>query len=307
MGLGLAVLATPGAALCWLSLCAPWWWLGEVSRSLSLHGALWLLLPLACCWRRPWWAIVLVLTIGIGAWPWLLTLTQPRLPIAGPDAISIRAATCNLCRANPSRAAAVAEVLNHDADVVALIEAHTSDRALINDYARATDARWPHQLWSTPNDGNDLALLSRLPLCDTQVLNEPDLYSLVATVTAANGSRFTAVVVHTFSPKGAANAALQTRQLQRLAKLTAALPGPVVVLGDFNLAVGSLRWDDFLHAAHLARSADGEPATWPAGLGDAGIGIDHVLGRGLGVDGTAAFAVIGSDHRGVLARILLSR
>jgi endonuclease/exonuclease/phosphatase (EEP) superfamily protein YafD len=78
---------------------------------------------------------------------------------------------------------------------------------------------------------------------------------------------------------------------------------PTLVIGDFNLTVGSSTWSRFRKASRLSRPAGREPASWPWLLGPAGLTIDHILVRGVGADPAISLALPGSDHRGVIARV----
>lgn len=82
--------------------------------------------------------------------------------------------------------------------------------------------------------------------------------------------------------------------------------GPLVVAGDFNAAPWSrrMRWMHDVKGLEFPRHP---VATWPARAGALGVPIDHVLTRG----GAAIVSVrpwgegLGSNHRGLLARIAL--
>lgn len=82
--------------------------------------------------------------------------------------------------------------------------------------------------------------------------------------------------------------------------------GPTVVVGDFNAAPWSnrMRW---IHKRSGMQGIRRPIATWPAKAGWAGVPIDHVLVKGGAQVVTVApwGAGLGSDHRGLLARIAL--
>lgn len=93
----------------------------------------------------------------------------------------------------------------------------------------------------------------------------------------------------------------QSEQLARLMPALAALSGPIVIGGDFNM----VPWSFTLHA--IARVTGSERAgsvtySLPMAGGWISLPIDHVLvPRGKGATHARRLALLGSDHHGVLA------
>jgi endonuclease/exonuclease/phosphatase (EEP) superfamily protein YafD len=103
----------------------------------------------------------------------------------------------------------------------------------------------------------------------------------------------------------------QEGQIAGLDALTTDLARPFVVVGDFNAAP----WSEAMRRVSHALGADivgglrwtwrSRRAGWLGPLGGvAQLPIDHILvSPGVGVDSVETFAIPGSDHRGVLARL----
>lgn len=112
------------------------------------------------------------------------------------------------------------------------------------------------------------------------------------------------VAVHPSYPVNRARLSARDVYLSEIAAVVANLEGPVVVAGDFNTTPYAPVFRDFLDASGTSTFQD-FPATWPAALGPLGIPIDHILVRGARLIDLTALASIGSDHRGLKAKILL--
>lgn len=98
----------------------------------------------------------------------------------------------------------------------------------------------------------------------------------------------------------------QAEQLARLMPALAALTGPIVIGGDFNM----VPWSHTLHAvARVTASERAGSVTYslPMAGGWITLPIDHVLvPRGKGATHARRLALLGSDHHGVLAGFALA-
>lgn len=98
----------------------------------------------------------------------------------------------------------------------------------------------------------------------------------------------------------------QSEQVPRLLPALAAMTGPTLVGGDFNM----VPWSHTL--ATIARATETERAgpilyTLPLARGWIALPIDHVLvPRGKGMTGARRLPLLGSDHHGVLAGFALA-
>jgi endonuclease/exonuclease/phosphatase family metal-dependent hydrolase len=188
---------------------------------------------------------------------------------------------------------------------------------------RATGQRWNvvyEQEWFTPNvecwqsrrgDGKEtegLAFLSPLPLGSTHVTDLP-ASRIALTVKFAGAGGLPITVTHFAS--GADHAAARAKEADALAKWTAKLGDPQILLGDFNaqpdapdlqalLRVFRDAWRD----AVSSQTAKGTPGTHGASR------IDDVLFKAAGlevasietIDTAGWFGAAASDHKPVIAR-----
>ena len=303
----LVLLASlPLAALCLLSVTSRWWFPGDLAANSSLHAAV-LLWPALVLWRRsPWVAGSLLLCLIIGASPWLRAAWEPHaaLPVSGRPSIPV--ASANMYLYNQERPAALASVLAQGAKIVVLAESIASD-----DRPRVPVERYPYQLWQPQLDRkwhDCVALLSAYPILFQQVCDLDQQPYLAATLDV-DGRPLHVIAVHTTSPESPSRYSDRNLQLEHIAstvkQLQATLQAPVLLMGDWNLTVGSAAWRDLRKDAGVRRAAQHEPASWPWFLGPAGITIDHILGCGLALGPQHAFVVTGSDHRGLSGSIQL--
>ncbi len=298
-------LATAAAVVALATLvAAAWWarrsWIGELTSHWTRHIA-WVLLALAvfATWRGDWCIAVLACGFAAaGAIPWLRAAREHKAPHTA-DGPTFTLLSANLLCFNQQRAAALATLAASGAQVAVLIEVLPSD-----EIALRGDPRWPHQSWHHDPDWNGSAILSVHPL-DQVVVVDPRHAALVTTSLTIAGRSLLLIAVHPFAPESLAHTRERNAQCARLTQLVASDPRPVVVAGDFNLTVGNPAWRDLHRVGGLLRCHGAAPATYPAWLGGLGIAIDHVLVRGLALRSLAAVRLPGSDHRGVLAEIVV--
>lgn len=97
----------------------------------------------------------------------------------------------------------------------------------------------------------------------------------------------------------------QARQVGQLAAVLRGLDGPKVIGGDFN----AVAWSHTLARVAVAsgtRRAGHEAVSFALPYGGFGIGIDHVLASGARPGTIEMLDRLGSDHRGVLARVTVA-
>lgn len=291
--------------VCITSLTAPWWWYGELARHGSLHAAL-LLLPALIAWRRRRVvAGLLGACLLAGLLPALRHAWDERLPApsrAAPAGATLRIASVNLFAFNPVREAAAEALRGLPVDVKVLVEVCPRR----GDLDRFADPAFPHRAWAPYAKRNDgVWLLSRRPLGEVRMVDDGTVPYIDATIAAENGVHLRLLACHPMAPyHGFSRAEWRDRQWAGLAAEAAIRPGPVLVIGDLNGSPLAWRWEA-LESTGLRRGAGREPSTWPAGLGEYGIAIDHALGRDLAMAAPLAFPIPGSDHRGILATVVL--
>lgn len=188
------------------------------------------------------------------------------------------------------------DILAARPDIVTFEELHANNDAIMTELADA----YPFQLRCTAHRYvGDVAVLSRYPFRAGSA-NCPSVPGMASVVVETPKGPVTVAAIHLFWPWPHE----QPEQVVDLLREIAALEGPVVIAGDFNM----VRWSETLrrfarasgtgfvgHAAMSYRLGPG-PFT--------GVAIDHVLAPG-GQGSTEFRPQLGSDHRGVLARIAL--
>jgi len=192
-------------------------------------------------------------------------------------------------------------------DVVAVLEVDA-------DWATALDGLadvFPHRVIRPRTDNFGIALLSRWPLDDVEVVAFTDtgFPSIVATVRRPAGD-FRFIATHPYPPFNARSTDQLVTHLGGVAAAAVASSLPCLVAGDFNATPWSRPFRRLVATSGLVDSALGRgvQATWHAHLPAPRIPIDHVLvppeatvlRREVGPD-------IGSDHFPIEAEIVLPK
>ena len=152
----------------------------------------------------------------------------------------------------------------------------------------------------TRDDNFGIALLSRWPLTDTQivVLGEADVPSIRADVRPPR-RHFTILATHPVPPVGAEYSRLRNGQIEDAAAFLKSIPAPVLLVGDLNVSPWSHHFRRLLGAAHLRDSSRGwgvQP-TWPSFNMLLGVPIDHCLtSPEISILGRQVGPAVGSDH-----------
>lgn len=298
----LAVISAPAVAVCLLSPTAAWWFPGEIACHWGMHAAFGLI-PAIIVWReRRAVAALLLCAMAIGCWPLLRAAWERRAPLPTPEAHQIRIACANLNVYNSKelRTPAVNSILAQQPDIFALAETiSSSDRFVI-----PLDV-YPHQIWQPQlhRKWHDcVAFISKYPILRS-VIHDLDSEPYIEATVDIEGRHLHVIVVHTQSPWSPNNWRERDLQLKDIGALVANLaqsdPAPVLLMGDWNLSVASPAWTDLCTTAGIQRVSQHEPATWRSELGPFGITIDHLMGRDLALGYQQAFAIPGSDHRGL--------
>jgi endonuclease/exonuclease/phosphatase (EEP) superfamily protein YafD len=243
----------------------------------------------------PW-----VLVVSLAA-PTLAGLADPR---PAGDGAAVVLLTQNLWYQHRDPAAAAAAVLAEDADVLVLVEytpAHEQAFA-----AAGARERYPHR-WEAPAElGDGLAVLSKVPLRDPQLL--PLASGAVRVELDTDGGPVQLFAVHPTAPSDYWGLRRWKKDYRALSEALADAGPMTVVAGDFNATGAHRRFRSLLSDTGLVDAQDasgsGFGATWPAGLVPAVMRLDHVLvGEGIGVEGVELLDGLGADHLGVRATL----
>ncbi|MFN2607920.1 MAG: endonuclease/exonuclease/phosphatase family protein [Acidimicrobiales bacterium] len=226
----------------------------------------------------------------------------------GRERARFRLFSHNVLFINTDMAGIAAEIAATDPDVVALQEVSLPNLAALE--RAGTVERYPHRWLDPRTDALGTVILSRLPLEGAERWRCAGL--LMARATLVVGHRRVRLYdVHTRAPFGPGAAAHWEEQLGVLAGLAREEDGPLVLAGDYNASSGHRAFRDLLAAglvdAHVA-AGRWWATTWPRDLPHVPslALIDHVLvNRHLAVAGVAEGEGRGSDHRPVIADLLL--
>jgi endonuclease/exonuclease/phosphatase (EEP) superfamily protein YafD len=170
------------------------------------------------------------------------------------------------------------------------------------------DETLPHH-FKMPAEGRfGIAVWSRLPLESAVPFALGRQPAIEARVRFGDGA-FTVLGVHLNAPRSPRRAAARNTELRLLAERSAAIAGPLVVAGDFNLTPYSPLFGEWLAASRLTDTRRGRTpsVSWPATLPIFGIPIDHVaVSPEFAIVAHRRLPDFGSDHYGVLAELALA-
>jgi endonuclease/exonuclease/phosphatase (EEP) superfamily protein YafD len=169
---------------------------------------------------------------------------------------------------------------------------------------------YPHVISSPRGDNFGLALFSRIPFEESEIVQIGD----AGLPTAAAKIRFdvaslTVIATHPLPPTHRAIARHRNRQLKELAEYARSTEGPVIVMGDLNTTPYSPHFKKLLRDSGLqdSRRGRGIQPTWQAQLPwFLRIPLDHVLhSPDINVLDRRLGPHIGSDHLPVIAEFSL--
>jgi len=258
-------------------------------------------------WRR-WWAGA---ALAAACSAMLLGLLAPRaLPDRAPaDApgVRLRVLAANVGGADAAAPRVLNEVRRWDVDVFSAVELQP-ELALAYDSAGARSL-FPHRTLRPLPGFDGTGLYSRLPLRPLPGLRGTASRLATAELRPSGATPVEIVSVDLPAPTHRHGAAQWRREMRALPTAGAA---PVRVLaGDFNATLDHAELRRLLERGYhdvAERAGVALRPTWPAGetLIPALITIDHVLAdRRARVVSARSVAIPGSDHRGVLAELVL--
>lgn len=250
--------------------------------------------------RRSGLACLLAAALGGGLL--ILDYRARALPAGAAEADGLTVLWFNLRKDNPVDSARLEAALRSSgADVIVLSEARPAQPVM-----QGLRDLYPYQAGCAAPQACELLILSRVPV------GAPELFA-----TFAGPDRFAAfeprlpgrprvriVALHRVKPWYLGMTGMEQAWID--AVLARAPQRPLIVMGDFNAAP----WSRPLRSLERAQGLRHPPrpiATWPRRLGPFGMPIDHILLRGPAeLRSIAPWGEgLGSNHRGLLARIAL--
>lgn len=285
-----------------LAFGARWFWILELFAHFRPHCLLVLTVAGLVLTALKRWAF---LSVVVAAWGWNLFLIAPCfIPVqTSGSAERLRVLSVNVLTRNRQYDRCRKMISASDADLVLCLEVNDDwGREL-----RLLGEDYPHQHFIERDDNFGIAVLSRFPWSQLDLVSLDSPVPSVQFVARHAGCDFTFIGTHP-PPPGRSSSAVRNRQLRNLAQLVSTLEVPVIVAGDLNITPWSPHFSDLAKTSGLsdARNGFGIQPTWPSRLGSLGIPIDYVLvSKEIQVLRCEATASFGSDHRGVLVELRL--
>jgi len=302
----LVALASIATGLGLLPLGARLWWIFDLTTHFRLQflGVAGLLLVLLAL-RRKWLPAALLLVIGaLNAWPVLPYLPRPVLAVAAaPTGAPLKVLTVNVSFRQFSARRFREIVAEAAPDVLLVIEFTPHAEEVLAEF----DKLFPQQLKAPAEGPYGIALWSRFPLEHAFTFPLGPVQGVEARVQTPAGA-FTLLGVHLSAPTLPRRAEQRNDELTMLVERRAAIVGPVIVAGDFNVTPYSPYYSDWLAATRLTDSRYGRSlsASWPAVLPILGIPIDHVaVSNEFTILSHRRLPAFGSDHWGIMAELAL--
>ena len=293
-------------------------------RALGLERG-WPLVPLVAF--TPYVALLALVVAGLAAWRrwWtgaavavacaavLIALLVPRaVPDRAPaDApgVRLRVLAANIAANDVTPAQVLDRVRRWDVDVFSVLELPPHVVAAYD--AAGIRSVLPHRALRPLPGFEGTGLYSRLPLRQLPGPRGTEFGLAAAALQPPGAGPVEMVAVHIRAPIGPDSAAQWRRELRTL---PGAGRGPLRLLaGDFNATLDHADLRDVIERGYRDAAEQAGAAlrpTWPAGkrLLPTLVTIDHVLAdRRVRVISARSVAIPGSDHRGVLAELLLPR
>jgi endonuclease/exonuclease/phosphatase (EEP) superfamily protein YafD len=254
--------------------------------------------------RRRWVAsAALVLAGAVSAVPVLPYLSLPIAQSAAAEPAAVKVLTVNVSYRQFSVRRLLEIVRNADPDVLIVQELTPHAESVLKDF----DTEFPH-FHKFPADGpRGIGVWSRYELESAATFALGRLPAIEARVRAPQGS-FTIIGTHLSSPVRPRRAAARNSELRALGERSAAVRGPLVVAGDFNITPYSPYFTDWLAASGLTDTRRGRTLSpsWPTMLPLVGIPIDHVaVSSAFEIRSHQRLPNFESDHYGILVELVL--
>jgi endonuclease/exonuclease/phosphatase (EEP) superfamily protein YafD len=255
--------------------------------------------------RRRWAACAVLVAVGaVSAAPVL-----PYLPLPfAPEPASAAAAPLEVLSVNVSyrqfSARRLLEIIREaDPDVLVVQELTPHAESVLAEL----DTSFPHNRKFPAPGPAGIGLWSRYELESGATIAIGRRPAIEARVRGPS-SVFTVIGVHLSAPVTRRRAAARNQELRALAARIAAIEGPLVVAGDFNVTPYSPYFAEWLETTGFEDSRRGRTlsASWPTMLPVVGIPIDHVaVNDGFAIVSHRRLPNFDSDHYGLLVELAL--
>lgn len=256
---------------------------------------------------RRWLLVGLAITVASFHLAWVLPDYRPAesIPAEAAAAPHIRLMTANVYFLNPDYSGIAREIQQEDPDILFIQEfgprVHT---ALVE---QGVADRYPYQKFAFENEHFGVAMYSKLPLSDVQVLEASNRPLIRALVDVA-GRQVVLYDLHPVSPGFGIDVADGWNDgWETITSFIAEETGPVILAGDLNMDQHHV-WYRKLKSEGLdnchEETGRGNATTWPKGRKLRPIRIDHIFHSDQVVclsirEGTGE----GSDHHPLIAEL----
>jgi endonuclease/exonuclease/phosphatase (EEP) superfamily protein YafD len=255
--------------------------------------------------RRRWAMLMLTVTAinAIPVAPWYLADDSD----AAASVARVHILFANVNSGNANTQAMLELVRAEKPDLIVLQEVTDLWAASMD----AVQTDYPHRHVIPQLDNFGIAVYSRLPFLDVDVLYSPplDFPSLVIQQALGNAT-VSYVSTHPIPPIGKLGYDARNEQLAYIGKRIAAMDGPAVLIGDLNTAVWGHHYKTLVADTGLTNARDGFGIipTWPRQMPFAMIPIDQCLvSDDFVVTDIRSGPAIGSDHLPLIVTLALVR
>lgn len=250
-------------------------------------------------------AVVTVVVVGTQL-PSLVGAAPP----ASATSVGVVSLNMKLGQADP---ASVVKLASSDADVLAVQELTPDAAAALSE--AGLDAVFPHRLIDPRPSAYGIGVWSRFPLTDTGSIDGLGLPALTARIEIPGVTVDPVLAVVHLIPPWPPPVIDWRDDLARLSATLAHLAdvagdGAVLVSGDFNSTTDLKQFRDALTEGYRNAAEQAGVAvapTYPAHRLTPVIAIDHVLTRNATATALETVGVPGTDHRALLATIMVPR
>jgi endonuclease/exonuclease/phosphatase (EEP) superfamily protein YafD len=194
-----------------------------------------------------------------------------------------------------------------DPDIIAIVEA---TQAWMKELSLLGE-EYPHVVSRPREDNFGIALFSRIPFQKSEIaqIGTAGVPTVVARIGVEN-AELSVIATHPFPPTRKSTSGHRNRQLEELAEYARSVKGPILFVGDLNVAPWSPHFKRLLRRSglHDSRRGRGIQPTWQAGFPwFLRIPLDHVLhSPEITVHRRELGPNIGSDHLPVIVEFSLA-
>ncbi|MCP4408359.1 MAG: endonuclease/exonuclease/phosphatase family protein [Gammaproteobacteria bacterium] len=252
--------------------------------------------------RSKLWIVLALLATSINSYeivPIYWPHNDPRILASGTEFTLLLA---NVQRSNTEYSRLIEVVNVHRPDLLAVIEPDTAWIQALN----ILTPPYPHQKIVARDDNFGIALYSRIPFDDVEVIDLGDTVPSIAAKILLDKKEVTILATHPLPPPAKQNYHRRNSQLSAIATYIDALPGSKIIIGDLNVTLWSTYFSKLLHDTGLlnTRQGYGTLATWPTYLPLMMIPLDHCLvSPDIMTKDITALSNIGSDHLPLLVKL----